>query len=113
MIVLSRSPGGKGFGFSISKNKSGPHLISEIDKNSPAATSGIKIGDYVLRLNGINLEDKSFSKTNETFKKESEKSERFELEVVDPDHYQSGISKVNRADSADNLDIDEFSGNLI
>ncbi|CAF0992341.1 unnamed protein product [Brachionus calyciflorus] len=91
MIIMSRSPGSKGFGFSVGKSKIGPHYVIEIDKNSPASSSGLKLGDYVLRLN------------------ESEKSDKFELEVIDPDEYQPSPPRRARAGSVDNLDVDEFS----
>ncbi|RNA42558.1 Na(+) H(+) exchange regulatory cofactor NHE, partial [Brachionus plicatilis] len=109
MIILSRSPGSKSFGFSINKGKTGAHFISQIEKNSPAANSSMRIGDCILKVNGINLVHKSFSKAIDILKKESEKSDKFQVEVIQPEYFNKSSKKISRASSADNLDVDEYS----
>lgn len=112
MIILSRSPGSKSFGFSINKGKAGAHFISHVEKNSPAANSSMRVGDCILKVNGINLVHKSFSKAIEIIKKEGEKTDRFQVEVIQPEFFNKSPKKMARTNSADNLDADEFSGKL-
>lgn len=84
IVQLNRAQG-QSYGFSISKSHSGPPYISEIDPDSPASSNGeLKEGDLILKLNGIDLTDKSHSKILEIAKKQTDKGTKIELEIADP-----------------------------
>ena len=85
LIQLTRT-NNQSYGFSISKNQSGgPPYISEIEPDSPAANSGaLKEGDLLLKLNGVDLTQKSYSKILEIAKKQTDKGTKIDLEIADP-----------------------------
>lgn len=82
LVQLTRA-NGQSYGFSISKSHSGPPYISEIDADTPAAIANLHEGDLILKLNGIELTDKSHSKILEIAKKQTDKGNTIELEIVD------------------------------
>lgn len=108
IILLNRTSGQQSYGFSISKTQSGPPYISEIDADSPAHNSSLKEGDLILKLNGINLTDKSYSKILEIAKKQTDKGNTIELETAEPSTFQANAR--NRTISHSDLAQEDFGG---
>lgn len=82
IITLTRSAG-QSYGFSISESPNGPPYISEIHSNSPASNSMLKAGDFLLKMNGVDLAGKSYAKILEIAKKQTDKGTKIDLEIVD------------------------------
>jgi C-terminal processing protease CtpA/Prc len=95
----------KYLGFSVKKRKTGPHIITAVERDSPAGQSGLKVNDLLLRLNSTNLIGKSYLKTIDLLKKESSSGSSFQLEVIESDLCPLKIR--NRSLSTNSLDIDK------
>lgn len=101
------------FGFAIDKKDAGPPIISNIDKDSPAHLANLKEGDLIIRLNGIDLTDKSFAKILEIARKEVEKSNTIELQTIESNTFlnaknigrnrSSSVSDPNKQNSEGNI----------
>lgn len=92
LIQLTRINTSQSYGFAISKGQqpgSTPY-ISEIDADSPASQSNLRLGDLVLKFNGIDLTNKSYTKILEIGKKQTDKGTRIELEIVESNKMKSG-----------------------
>lgn len=56
LVVLNRTNDNLGFGFSLLGEIGLPHIIYEIEENSPAARSGeLEAGDILLKVNGTDV----------------------------------------------------------
>ncbi|UJR14959.1 hypothetical protein I4U23_001938 [Adineta vaga] len=56
---LQRDPGFEGYGFRVrsnNQNDSTPHQIVSVEPYSPADAQGLRVGDYILRVNNQNVE---------------------------------------------------------
>ncbi|EDO42418.1 predicted protein, partial [Nematostella vectensis] len=50
--------GSQGYGFNLHGDKTHPgQTISAVDKDSPAEIGGLREGDRVIEVNGVNVED--------------------------------------------------------
>lgn len=56
-VTISR--GRVGFGFSLSGNA--PVFIRSVDPNGAAARAGLRAGDYIMELNGLNVRNSTHS----------------------------------------------------
>jgi len=43
------------FGFTIAGGDNGAILVSRVDAETPACTSGLRVGDHVIRVNGYDV----------------------------------------------------------
>ena len=82
MNLISR-PDYDGFGFSIRPSERGPHQVSNVEPGSPGAVGGLRLDDFILKVNDTYVVGQRFSKTAATIKNESDKG-RIKLEVVEP-----------------------------
>jgi len=76
-VTLSRVE--EGFGFSIRGSK--PIAISGVDKGGQAEAAGVKLKDWVLAVNGVNVKYKSH---DEVVRLVKECREKVTLEITTP-----------------------------
>jgi hypothetical protein len=96
---LQRLSPAQSYGFSISKNNSkDPPSIAAIERDSPAFQANLRDGEFVLRINGIDLVDKPYAQILDLVRKQIEKGNSLEIETIEPHLYrQSGGSGGDQA----------------
>ena len=73
----------KSFGYSLTPNTAnGPHRVHQVTPNSPAYNAGLKVDDLLLKLNGVDLTGRSYTKVIEMLKSAAETG-KYQLEVVE------------------------------
>ena len=74
-------------GFSIQRSAKGPHQVIRVELNSVASRVGLRANDYILKVNGLMVAGKSYSKLVDALHKALEfKSANFiQLDVIEPD----------------------------
>ncbi len=100
-VRLFRRQDQYGFGFSIRNSPAGPHHVGSVEEGSPASFSALKVGDLLLRINGISLIDRSYSNAIEIIKRECIDHIEIELVVVEPQLCPPNI--LNRSSSQSDL----------
>ena len=61
LVVMKRAPGGYGFNLHGERNVQAGQTISAVDDGSEAQKAGLRVGDKVVEVNGINVEKLSHS----------------------------------------------------
>ena len=66
---IRTTPGGQGFGFNMQAEKGRPgQFISSVDPGSCAEKAGVKAGDRIVEVNGLNIEQDSHKQVVEKIK---------------------------------------------
>lgn len=61
LVVMKRGPGGYGFNLHGERNVQAGQTISAVDDGSEAQRAGLRVGDKVVEVNGLNVEKMSHS----------------------------------------------------
>lgn len=61
LVVMKRGPGGYGFNLHGERNVQAGQTISAVDEGSEAQKAGLRVGDKVVEVNGVNVEKMSHS----------------------------------------------------
>ena len=61
LVVMKRGPGGYGFNLHGERNVQAGQTISAVDDGSEAQKAGLRVGDKVVEVNGVNVEKMSHS----------------------------------------------------
>jgi len=62
---LHRVPDYDGYGFKLRAEEGKPgQFISDVDAGSPADTAGLRDGDRIVRVNGVNVNNEDYSQVN-------------------------------------------------
>ena len=66
---VKASTRGKGYGFTVIADKTKAGLfVDKVDPDSPAALAGLKVGDRIIEVNGINVEQDNHTQVVERIK---------------------------------------------
>ena len=109
----------KSFGYSLTPNKAnGPHRVHQVTRDSPAFNAGLKVDNLLLKLNGVELTGKSYTKVIEMLKSAAETG-KYQLEVVEGKigggNSSGGVNLGglrNRSMSFSSLNTKEFQSNF-
>lgn len=69
LVVMNRSPGGYGFNLHGERNQKAGQTISAVDDGSEAQKAGLRVGDKVIEVNGVNVEQFNHSEVVNRIKK--------------------------------------------
>jgi len=62
---LHRATDHDGYGFKLRAEQGRPgQFISDVEPGSPADTAGLREGDRIVRVNGVNVSDDDYSQVN-------------------------------------------------
>ena len=93
---LQRDPGFEGYGFRVRSNQQGdttPHQIVAVEQYSPADAQGLRVGDYILRVNNQNVEHMNPPEFNQLMqnlvRSDAGRDGTLLLEVMDAATYRS------------------------
>lgn len=82
---------GKGFGFNLQAEKGKPgQFIGKVDPDSPADDAGLRDGDRLIEVNGINVEKESHKEVVERIKMIPNKTTML---VIDREGYEHYLAK--------------------
>nr|CAX73466.1 Ezrin-radixin-moesin-binding phosphoprotein 50 [Schistosoma japonicum] len=86
-----------GYGFSLqaTKGKVG-HYISEVDQQSPAFAAGLRDGDYVVEVNGINVESDQHQAVVQRILKNQFQVTLLVLDAESKDYFETNSISVNK-----------------
>uniref|UniRef100_A0A3Q3W474 PDZ domain-containing protein n=1 Tax=Mola mola TaxID=94237 RepID=A0A3Q3W474_MOLML len=85
LCLISKGPNGYGFHLHGEKGKSG-QFIRKVEPGSPAETSGLRAGDRVVAVNGVNVERETHHQVVQRIKALETETR---LLVVDPETHES------------------------
>ena len=71
-------------------SESGPHQIKSVEENSPAGDAGLRVNDFILKVNDIEVVGERYSKLGTILANESERG-RIKLEVIEPEKCPQNI----------------------
>ena len=80
LVVMKRGPGGYGFNLHGERNVQAGQTISAVDDGSEAQRAGLRVGDKVVEVNGVNVEKMSHS---EVVKKIKMNDKQVSMLVID------------------------------
>jgi C-terminal processing protease CtpA/Prc len=93
---LQRNPDFEGYGFRVRSNQQSdgtPHQIVSVEPYSPADIQGLRVGDYILRVNNQTVEHMNPSEFNylmqNLVRNDSTRDGNLLLEVMDEETYRS------------------------
>jgi hypothetical protein len=71
-------------------SESGPHQIKSVEANSPADDAGLRVNDFILKVNDIEVVGERYSKLGTILANESERG-RIKLDVIEPEKCPQNI----------------------
>lgn len=95
---LRLQPDFQGYGFNLQAEKSKPgQFIGKVEAGSPAEASGLRLGDRLLEVNGVNVTGETHAQVVQRIKAISGETKML---VVDPDSFAEHIRKMENADTS-------------
>lgn len=93
----------RGYGFSTRASESGPHQIKSVEADSPADDAGLRVNDFILKVNDIEVVGERYSKLVTILANESERG-RIKLEVIEPEKCPQKIRNTIILDNESRID---------
>ncbi|CAF4357969.1 unnamed protein product [Rotaria sp. Silwood2] len=91
--VIQSRPQYQQLGFKIiqspkTSSKDGGYQIKQLETDSPAALTNILNDDYIIEINGVNIEKEDYQYVQDLIRESYRKNQKIELLVIDDDGYQ-------------------------
>jgi len=91
-IVKRADFAGYGFNLHAEKNKPGIQYIGQVDENSPAEAAGLKEGDKIIEVNGVNIEHENHKQVVERIRSDSNQTKLLVVDKLTENyHKENGI----------------------